>query len=57
MEKHQYRWFLLYQNLNKNPPVVILSDIVGKQVKHKAFGVGIITGISGAAIEVKFDKA
>ena len=39
------------------PPVVIPSDIVGKQVKHKAFGIGVITGINGVSIEVEFDKA
>lgn len=29
------------------PPVVIPVDIVGKHVKHKAFGVGTITAIEG----------
>ena len=38
------------------PPVVIPSDIVGKQVKHKTFGVGVITVIEGASIAVDFDK-
>lgn len=38
------------------PPVVIPEDIVGKKVKHSAFGVGIITAIEGTAIVVEFDK-
>lgn len=38
------------------PPVVIPADIVGKQVKHKTFGVGVITAIEGASIAVEFDK-
>ena len=38
------------------PPVVIPADIVGKQVKHKTFGVGAITAIEGASIAVEFDK-
>lgn len=37
------------------PQVVIPTDIVGKQVKHKAFGTGKITGIDGTSIEVTFD--
>lgn len=37
------------------PPVVILTDIVGKKVKHSAFGIGIITAIEGTAIAVEFD--
>lgn len=36
--------------------VVIPQDIIGKKVKHKAFGVGIITGINGASIDVTFEK-
>lgn len=39
------------------PPVVIPVDIVGKQVKHKTFGVGTITAIEGTSIVVEFDKA
>ena len=39
------------------PPVVIPADIVGKQVKHKTFGIGIIKKIIRTNIEVKFDKA
>ena len=38
------------------PPVVIPVDIVGKHVKHKAFGVGTITAIEGTSIAVEFDK-
>ena len=38
------------------PPVVIPVDIVGKQVKHKAFGAGVITAIEGTSIAVEFDK-
>lgn len=37
-------------------PVVIPSDIVGKKIKHKTFGIGTITGISGASIDVNFEK-
>lgn len=39
------------------PLVVIPADIIGKQVKHKAFGVGMITAIEGTSIAVEFDKA
>lgn len=39
------------------PAVVIPSDIVGKKIKHKAFGIGTITGINGTSIEVSFDNA
>lgn len=39
------------------PAVVIPSDIVGKKVKHKAFGIGTITGITGTSIDVTFDTA
>ena len=38
------------------PPVVIPADIVGKKVSHKSFGTGVITGIDGGTIIVKFDK-
>ncbi len=38
------------------PPVVIPVDIIGKQVKHKAFGIGTITAIEGTSIAVDFDK-
>ena len=38
------------------PAVVIPADIVGKQVKHKSFGVGVITAIEGTSIAVEFDK-
>lgn len=38
------------------PPVVIPDDIVGKQVRHKAFGIGTITVIEGNSIAVDLDK-
>lgn len=39
------------------PVVVIPPDIVGKKVKHKAYGIGTITAINGASsIDVDFDK-
>lgn len=38
------------------PPVVIPADIVGKQVKHKAFGTGTIASIEGTSIAVDFGK-
>ena len=37
-------------------PVVIPVDILGRQVKHKAFGVGKISAIDGSSITVLFDK-
>lgn len=37
-------------------PVVIPADIVGKAVKHKSFGTGVITVIEGTTIAVEFDK-
>ena len=39
------------------PPVVIPVDVIGKQVKHKTFGVGIVASIDGTSIAVDFDKA
>ncbi len=38
------------------PSVVILADIVGKAVKHKSFGTGVITAIEGTIIVVEFEK-
>lgn len=38
------------------PPVVIPTDIIGKQVKHKSFGTGTVASIEGTSIAVKFDK-
>ena len=38
------------------PQVVIQSDIVGKQVKHKTFGIGVITAIEGTTIADQFEK-
>lgn len=45
------------QNPEPKPPVVIPSDIVGKKVKHRSFGIGIIVAIEGVLIDVQFDKA
>jgi len=39
------------------PEVVIPQDIIGKKVRHKAFGIGTITSISSGSIDVTFDKA
>lgn len=36
--------------------MVIPADVVGKQVRHKAFGIGEITAIEGTSIAVQFDK-
>lgn len=38
------------------PQMEIPTDIVGKQVKHKAFGLGVITAIEGTSVVVQFDK-
>ena len=38
------------------PPVVIPPELVGKKVKHKTFGIGTITSISGTSIEIYFEK-
>ena len=38
------------------PVFVVPADVVGKQIKHKAFGTGVIKKITGTNIEVKFDK-
>ncbi|WP_243206799.1 hypothetical protein [Oribacterium sp. oral taxon 102] len=38
------------------PQIEIPADIVGRQVKHKAFGLGKITAIEGTTIVVQFDK-
>lgn len=40
----------------KPEPVVVPPDIVGKQVKHKAFGAGVINGIDGGSLVITFDK-
>ena len=42
--------------IEPKPPVVIPTDIIGKQVKHKTFGVGAISKIEGSSIIVIFDK-
>lgn len=34
----------------QKPPVVIPAEIVGKQLKHKSFGTGVITAIEGTTI-------
>lgn len=38
------------------PQIEIPKDIVGKQVKHKVFGLGEITAIEGTSITVRFEK-
>ena len=38
------------------PPLVIPPEIVGKKVKHKAFGVGTIIAITGASIDIDFNR-
>lgn len=38
------------------PVFVVPADVVGKKVKHSAFGVGTITAMEGTAIAVEFDK-
>lgn len=37
------------------PPVVIPLDIIGKNVKHRSFGKGVITAIEGTSMAVEFD--
>jgi len=44
------------QKSESKPQLVIPSNIVGKQVKHRSFGVGIIVAIELATIIVEFDK-
>lgn len=41
---------------DSNPPVIISADIVGKAVKHKSFGKGVVTAIVGTTIAVEFEK-
>lgn len=43
-------------NPEPKSPVFIPADIVGKAVKHKSFGTGVITAIEGTTIAVEFDK-
>ena len=38
------------------PAVVFPPELVGKQVRHKSYGVGMITGIAGAIIVVSFNS-
>lgn len=38
------------------PAVVVPPDIVGKQVKHKSYGEGTITGVTGTIIVVSFNS-
>lgn len=38
-------------------PVVIPPEIVGKHIKHRSFGIGTITAISGVSIDVDFEGA
>ncbi len=39
------------------PVFVVPADVVVKQIKHKAFGIGVIKKITGTNIEVTFEKA
>lgn len=39
------------------PPVVIPEDILGKAVKHKSFGTGVITEIGAGTITIEFESA
>ena len=43
--------------IEPKPIFIVPADVVGKQIKHKAFGIGVIKKITGTHIEVKFDKA
>ena len=43
-------------NIFKNTILSPKDKGIGKQVKHKAFGVGVITAIEGTSIAVEFDK-
>lgn len=43
--------------IEPKPPIVILTDIVGKHVKHTTFGFGVVAAIEGSVIVVNFDKA
>lgn len=36
--------------------IEIPGNIVGKQVKHKVFGLGVITAIEGTSVVVQFDN-
>lgn len=38
------------------PQIEIPPNIVGKQVKHKTFGIGQVAAIEGTSIVVQFDK-
>lgn len=38
------------------PAIVVPPDVVGKQVQHKAYGEGIVLGITGATITVSFQS-
>lgn len=44
------------QKPEPKPVFAVPVDVVGKQIKHKAFGIGVIKGITGTNIDVKFDK-
>lgn len=44
------------QKPEPKPPALIPADIVGKQVKHKSFGTGVIAAMEGTIIAVEFDK-
>lgn len=38
------------------PQIVIPADIVGKQVRHKVFGLGKIIDVNGTSIFIQFDN-
>ena len=40
----------------KKPELIPPADILGKKIKHRKFGEGIITGINGTSMVVIFDK-
>ena len=45
------------QKSEYKPVIAIPTEIVGKKVKHKSFGIGTITAINGSSsIDVSFDK-
>lgn len=37
--------------------IAVPKDLIGKKVKHKSFGIGVITGINGTTIDVNFEIA
>ena len=43
-------------SFSPKPEVIVPPEIVGKKVKHKSYGEGIITGIAGTIIIVSFSS-